>query len=385
MEDNANVNGEQGATQPAAELKPAESDAGVNTQLGIPEDNIIDNVDDLNAGFEYEPLFESEAISEEALKGEDVTGDEAANPEPKDEKAKEGADGEGKPKEDAAKDEGANTKKGTEEVVQKLNEKEAQISGLNTALHKERQTVRQLREQLQYIADENSKLKNTGDAEGAKFKDFKVLSDEEYEDLLVEDLEEANKYLHKLTKYTAYKSQEEKVAQNLQRNQEARQDFIEQGLRSLEQVIPGITSGSKPTIVNDLIAFSVDHGIAEDVLGVITDPKSSIVTPSGESYLLGPEAANITNFIKSVYDAVSSADVTKLRADIEAELRPQIEAEIQKTLIEKFKQNPSGDFRSLDTAPGAGNKEVKARAVIITESEFAKLSPQEQEAYLAGT
>ena len=103
-----------------------------------------------------------------------------------------------------------------------------------------------------------------------------------------------------------------------------------------------------------------------------------------ESLIMGDGAAQLIKLLKSTFEAVSNVpDESKIRTEIEAELRPKIETEVREVFVEKLKQDPSGgSFRSLDNVTGGAEKEVKPLTGPLTEADYARMNEQEKSALL---
>lgn len=372
--------------------------ANVETELKGAE--IRDNIESHNEGVTFEPLFESEDVSEAELRGEEpvAAGDKTATPEPKgdDDPAKKAAEeaakltgtdaeAEAKAKADAdvkAKEE-AEKAALPKDVAEKLSQMEEHVSGLTIAVGKERQQVKSLRTENQRLAAENEQLrqpKEAIDKEAEKFKDFKVLSEEEYDNLVDADPDAASKYLYKFNKYKDYQGQINSRKTTEAQAKSAEQEIVNYGIQELEKVLPGITQG-KNDLASKLTEFAIKHGVDDSVLAVLTDPRTKVITPRGENLIIGDGAAQLVSLIKSTFEAVSNVPD---REKIEAELRPKILAEVQREVIEKLKQNPSMGFRSLDALAGSGDKDAKPFTGIVTEADFAKMTDAEAKAALGG-
>ena len=371
----------------------------VNVETELKGAEIRDNIETHNEGVTFEPLFKDEGVSEAELRGDDsvAAGEKKADPGPKgDESTQKAAEEaaklagpDGKAEADAKVKADADAKAQAEkptlpkEVVDKLSQNEEHISGLTTAVSRERQTVKVLKTENQRLAAENEQLKQpkaSTDKEAEKFKDFKVLSEEEYDSLVDKDPDSASKYLYKLNKYQDYQSQIKNSKTIEARAKSAEKEIVDYGISELEKVLPGITQG-KNDLAAKLTEFAVKHGVDDSVLAVLTDPRTKVITPQGENLIIGDGAAQLVALIKSTFEAVSNVPD---RAKIEAELRPIIEAEVQKKIIDKLKQNPSMGFRSLDALAGSGGKDAKPLTGVITESDYAKMTEQEKAAALGG-
>ncbi|MCP4668842.1 MAG: hypothetical protein GY849_21095 [Deltaproteobacteria bacterium] len=361
---------------------------------------IRDNMDEHNFDIEFEPLFTEEGVSDAELMGEDATGEDTANPESKGDESKDEADekaeGEekagdeekgkepdqkaGEGEEDEQKADGEATEK--DAAGKEPDEKDKQITGLNTALHQERTALKQLRTQNQLLSAENEKLKTpkADPEEGDKFKDFKVLSDDDYDELLYEDPDEASRYLYRYNQYQAHLKATEERQLNQHKGQAAERELVNNGIRALEDVMPGITRG-KNEMAGKVADFAVNQGVNPEMVTILTDPRTKFMTANGDTYVMSDGAAQLVSLLKNTFESISSAPT---KESIEAELRPIIEAEVQKTFIEKLKKDPSGGFRSLDQVPGSGNKDTKVHGGTITEADYAKMSDAEQAALLGG-
>lgn len=367
------------------------------------DEDVRDNIEKHNVDQEYEPLFDDEAVSEDLLKGEDgATGESPAAPEPKGDKEspdkKEGA-----PAAEKKAQEEADKKKADEELEKrakeagktvdeikaedkakvKPDEKDEQISGLNTALHQERKMIKQLKARVAELETEITKGSSDDKSADDPFKDFKVLSDQEYEELLDDDPDEATKYLYKFGRYQEHQRKVETDQRLMHDAQHQVNALINEGIEALEAVIPGISKGEAKEDVKKLTEFALKNGFDNEVLTAITDPGTKIVTRDNEVLILSDGAAQVVKAIKSAYEA-STLNKDQIRKELEAELRPKIEAEVQKTLIEKLQKDPESGFRSLDMAAGSGLKEMKLTTGPISEADYARLSDKERAALLGG-
>lgn len=380
---------------------------------GLKDEDIRDNIDDPNADLEFEPLFDDESISEALLKGEeeDATGKQTADPEPKGEtedpkKADEKTDAE-KEAEKKAKEE-ADAKKAADDLEkrakeagktvdeikaedeakakaeaekEKPDEKDEQISGLNTALRQERKTTKQLKARVAELEASTTKDAEKDAEKDDEFKDFKVLSNAEYDELLDDDPDEAARYLYKFNRYQDHQRKIEQGQLEKHKLQSAMTELVNDGIDAMEKIIPGITKGEAKEDAKKLTEFAIKIGFDNDVLSALTDPGTRIITRDNDGFILSDGAAMIVSAIKSAYDA-SSVNKDQIRKEVEAELRPIIEAEVQKTLIEKLQKDPESGFRSLDMGPGSGLKDTQIPSGPLSEADYARLTPKEREALL---
>jgi hypothetical protein len=364
-----------------------------NVEAELSGADIRDNVEVHNDGAKFEPLFD-EGVTEAQLRGDDATGDKVADPEPTGDNAEKKAEdtekpedkkpnAEGKPDEKKADDKKDEKAEPPKEVVQELTKKDEHIAGLTTAVTQERQMVKRLKQEVQRLSAENQTLKapkESTDKEAAEFKDFKVLTGEEYDTLLEDDPDQAARYLYKYNRYRDYQDNVNRQRMSEHQAKNAEREIVTYGMQQLEKILPGVTQG-KNEMAGVLTDFAIKHGVAAEVLAVLSDPGTKVVTAEGENLLLGEGAAQFVQLIKSTFEAISNVPT---REKIEAELRPKIEAEVQEKLIKKLKQDPSGGFRSLDRIAGSGDKDTKSFTGILTESDYAKMTEAEQQAVLGG-
>lgn len=356
-----------------------------------PED-IVAESNDYNEGAELAPLFEGEAVSDAELRGE-TTEEEPAISEPTGETRSDekdtGDEETGKEEEAPAKDEEKEGDAAAKEEEEKPAAEDDTDKGKDDAPKAPPegyvpvaavQYERQKRHTAQAEADalraelEGLRAKASADEEG--LADFKVLTTKEFDNLLEEDPDAAAKYQYRYQRYREHQDNVVKEQAASTRAKEQSNTMVREGTAAIKALLPGFgTAGDKE--VSALVEYAEKHGFDPDVLDDVTNPATKIVTAKGDQYILGAGAASIVKMIKNAH-AVPSAE--NLRKEIEAELRPKIEAEVQKTLVEKV--TSGNDFKSLDTVTTTSDKDVRKPSRILSEAELAKLSPDEQERYL---
>jgi hypothetical protein len=265
------------------------------------------------------------------------------------------------------------------------------------ALHEVRGEVKYLKEQIQELskakpspAESKPEAKKSAVPEG-----FEVLTDKAFTELADEDPKEALLYMKNLGVYQEEKRQAELEEQrNLlkQRDESANKEKMQQIFadteKKMEEFVPGLFDENS-TASKELATFANDLGFTDDMY-YLTNPETQIILPGEtEPLLLGEQAASIIQTLATARNkinelSVKSADETKLREEItkevEADLRKTIEAE----LLAKFKTGPDETaFRSLTSVPSSESPEFADK--VLTMADYNKLSPEEQEAYLAGT
>jgi hypothetical protein len=99
----------------------------------------------------------------------------------------------------------------------------------------------------------------------------------------------------------------------------------------------------------------------------------------GVKNLIGSSGSNAPKLFKMISDNISKPDENAIRAKVTAELTPVITEQVTKQLMEKFKivEPPT----NLSKLPGAG---PTGKLAVETESDYAKLPPEQQEKWLSG-
>ena len=265
------------------------------------------------------------------------------------------------------------------------------------ALHEARDINKHLKNEnarlkvQQYESQDRAKVEPlVTEKELKEFKDFKPLSDEQFEEKYEDDSKAGLKYLQKLGQFHDFQRRqaEEKLATEQQeRELTAAASELERIYETtetlMEDVLPGIFDDK--TVQSELTEFATDIGFTEDLF-YLTNPETRIILP-GESkpLVLGEQAADILKMLVTARtrldeNKTAKIDNDKLKADIEKKLRKEIEKE----LLAKFKKSGDGDsYKSIDDIPTSEN-ENEFRNQVLSEAEFNKLTPAQQDAYLSG-
>jgi len=334
-------------------------------------------------------LFSDEAKpSEEELSGE---AKEAEKPSEKKEEAK--AEPAPTPKAEGEKPKEQPKKEAKEEVEKKPKEEPKKEKPPEGFVPKE--ALAQARSQVRVLKDELAKVKAEIQEKPAvqqripqddKWKDFKVLSDAEYDQMVDDDPIEAQKYTRKLMQYERYQEQQERAKAQVQQSKAHFQSLVDQSVKSIEEAVPGIYEEDSD-VASQLATFAVEHGFSDDnYLDAMTNPATLIIPPGHDkSYVLGPGAASLIKLLNNLRAKTKDAsDPAKLREEIQKEIEPKLREEITKELVAKFKGAGTDKFKSLTEVPGSGDK-PDASGKALTEAEWAKLSDEEREKYLQAT
>ena len=341
------------------------------------------NVDDLTREGpepkDFPPLFddEPEGYTEAQLTGEDeeeeASGEEdnSETPPPSDDQTK-SEDPKGDEKED---DETKEEKEEEEGDAVKPPPGYVPLA----ALHEERGKRQLLSQEIDALKSEVQTLKQLPLGEEKKTEEeFKVLTDEEFAELLEDDPTEAILYDRKLRAYEA------KQAAEAQR-QAQEQVIIDRSVKAMTEVIPDIYDPQSSTNA-ELSKFALEQGFDEAFLPVLTDPRTKVIPPGQtDPVLLGEAAVGQVKLLYSLYQQRNNDNRNALEAEIEAKLTPVITERVTKELMSKIKtsdNNPPG-FTSLGEAPGAGDEPFDITKNLTAE-QVDKLSPAKRRAYLGG-
>lgn len=244
------------------------------------------------------------------------------------------------------------------------------------ALKEAREENRQLKERLRQL--EAKALETPAQVEVPEVNpDFRVLSKTEFLELSEESPREALVYMQEFQEYKeAMRVKQEQETLSARRAQEV-EVLFEEAVEQMTAAVPGLFD-EDTTVQQELATFAEDIGFSKDMF-YLTNPETQIILPGEKTPLyLGSQAASIIKMLATVRDKVGATPVTAIRKSIEAELRPKIEAEV----LSKIKSGTKKPFVSLTDIPtSASTAPLKG---VLTEAEYARLSPAEQKAYLSG-
>ena len=192
---------------------------------------------------------------------------------------------------------------------------------------------------------------------------FKELSQDELAALKEEDPDEYNDYRINLIEH---REAQKRVA-----------DAERISLREVREAAAEVNDlTADQAIVDELINHGTASGFTAGDLAALSQPHTKIVTGDGKTRYLGKAAVA---FIRHL-DATRRVDKATVEAEVEARIRPGLVEQITKELLTKFKNNDG-----QTTLVGQGDKEFKKQLPArLTEAQFAKLSPKEQEEWLKG-
>lgn len=379
--------GQVAATEKATEEVTAEADVQADTgtgMIGKDPDNEIPSTDtSLDTPIEeLTPLFDEQAPSEAELSGDST--EEATATEKKEEGAAEEtekAEGEAETseKEPAEKE----TKSAEEETKEEVKADGKPPAGYvpHAALHEERVARQELRQE---VADLRQELAGIKQAKEVPAEDaFKVMSDEEFDELAEEDPSKAVKYQRNLDRHLRAKDVE--TAKDSARGEQNRQDqhIINSSFAKMDAAVPGLRDESN-SVNGDLRQFAVENGFDADFLSVMTAP-GTLILPEGaeKAVLLGDGAAGLVDMIYRLQSSSVKNDPKTLRATIKAELLKELTPKITEELMKKFKSPAHGaaDFKSLGDVPGGTSDGIVSTGG-FTEAQYAAMPPEQRDKLL---
>lgn len=229
-------------------------------------------------------------------------------------------------------------------------------------------------------------IKPIESSEDAKWKDFKELTDEEYEKLLDDEGPvETQKYDRKLRQYEKYKEQKARVEEDRARTSERLQSMISESAKKIEEAVPGIYAENSDTI-SRLATFAAENGFEnEDYLEILTNPETLIIPKNADKpYLNGPGALGLIKLLHGLQKKLSSpTNPTELRKQVEKELEPILTERITKQLLSKMRGTDKElAYRSLTEVPGSELAPEEASRT-YSEEEWGRL-PEEKRRQLLG-
>ena len=352
----------------------------------------------------FEPLFENEKVSEAELKGEESSTDEKpADSESSDEKTPEKEKPEKAEPEEAEKksEEPEKTDEKDPDVAEKPEEKPDPNAPPPKgfvpiqALHESRENERSLKDHIASLErnleliQAEKKVDTEKSEEPEMFKDFKVLSDAEWKELVAEDVEEALIYSRKLDEYNQYQSNKQREKQLELAEMQRTEAVIRDSVRLIAEKVPGIYEDDGE-VQRKLYDFGVENGFDGQFLTVMSNPATRIIPvgqdgkPTGKEYPLGKGAASLVSMINRFHEAISSNDAEKIRSEIEKDVETRLRNELSKELMAKIKNNEDvGSFRSISDAPGGSNEEPHMKKH-YSEKDFFNMSEEEKRRVLGG-
>ncbi|WP_022667912.1 hypothetical protein [Desulfospira joergensenii] len=318
---------------------------------------------------------EGESGDEGQGQGQEGEGQEKKSPEDSEKAGEERGSEEEKGKESEKDSESGKEKEAPAEVAQLTSDLEKMTehkTNLEKALSSERAKVRS----LQFALDQKP-VQTKKKPESKIDPEFKVLSDEEFDELWEENPKEAAIYQRKLFDHKQAVSEQKAEQKRIDDEERAERDFhqniIRTSLEEVSQAVPGIYDDE--SIGKALTEYAVEQGFQPDELVVLSNP-ATMVIPQGSDKPL-PLGKAAVSFVKFCSDAMKSKEV-----DI-SQIREEIRKEEADKLLKKFKDNPKEAAPGLDEVQTV-KVEIPGAWKPKTEEELAVMTEPEREAYYSG-
>lgn len=254
--------------------------------------------------------------------------------------------------------------------------KNRSLEAENTALASE---VAELRASVQKLETPPAKEEEGG---------FKKLSEQELSDLTEESPDEAIKYVVKLQAHTDQEIQNRLDAARAEDLATAQREHasavIGDAYTRIDKAVPGLYEEDSPAWT-ELTSFAEEIGITPEVFAMAATPEALGLLPGEtEPQLIGSKAADFIEAIVGLQEKLASRGTRKetMRSELETEIR----AEIEKELLAKFKKDGDPEHRSVSDLQGT-KTEVREEGFgdrVLTNTEFAALSDEDKNRYLAG-
>ena len=197
---------------------------------------------------------------------------------------------------------------------------------------------------------------------------FKVLDDQELEELAIDDPSEAVLYMHKLNRHTQEQHQQQQAIQ-------AEQALIVTARTEMEAAVPGLFDENSKAYDN-LEASAKEIGFTDDMF-YLTNPETMVLIPGEDTpRSLGQDAAKMVKMLASAKSQVGEkTDTEAVRAEIRAEVTKEVQAE----LLSKFKGD-SDVYKSLSSLSAASGGDKSGGSG----KSFGQMNEAERTAYLSG-
>lgn len=141
-----------------------------------------------------------------------------------------------------------------------------------------------------------------------QWKGFKVLSDEEFEQLRDEDPDEAIVYLRKEGQFQAYNK---KRRTEQEYTQAFEHQVLEDAWERIAEVIPNALERDRPEVqeaITELNEFALENGLTDQQLAILTNPSTRVIVKGSDGRervaMLGDTAAAVVKLIGKYHKAV---------------------------------------------------------------------------------
>lgn len=319
--------------------------------------------EELTGGEEAEAEAETESENLEEGKGQESS---AKPPEPADPKD---AKPEAKPEADAKPEE-----KPPAGYVPKqaLDEERHKRQSLSSELYQAKAKIAELESRTAKASAEKP-----GQESADEFKDFKVLSQQEFDELVEDDPIEAQKYQRKETRFIEHQRAKEREERSKREFEAVQNQVLQEAVDEIDHVAPGIWD-PKTGVGKELTATAEKFGISKQVASVMSNPGTIILDQkTGQQFILGSGAVEFVRLVKSVADFAKNNDPEALKKKLETE----IENSRAESIVRKIKTGSTGPVSLGDAS--SHNESIDG-SVPDDEDSFARLPDDVRRKALGG-
>lgn len=203
--------------------------------------------------------------------------------------------------------------------------------------------------------------------------DFKILSDDEFEELKGESAIDALQYMHDLNGHKEAIAEQARFDNQVATEQAALNDLVNESMEQISKAVPGVYEDE--AVGQKLTDYAIEQGFDNDALAILSNPATMVMVPGSKTPV--PLGKTAVDFVKFCSKSQTGSDSEALRAEITKE----VTATVTKDLLAKFKNNPGGI--SLDSVP-TSNSGSPTAFIAKSEAELKKMTYQEREDYYQG-
>lgn len=326
---------------PAQEQEPqaeSQDQAPALQQPGMFDDEAVTfSEEDLTRADEAEELAaQAEAIKKDGDADKESSAKPTESADPKESKKEEAADAAQKPDADQKPEE-----KPPAGFVPKqaLDEERHKRQSLSSELYQAKAKIAELETRAAKMPAEKP-----GQAE--EFKDFKILSQQEFDELVEDDPIEAQKYQRQETRFIEHQRAKEREERSKKEFEALQNQVLQESVDEIDHVAPGIWD-PKTGVSKELTDTAERFGISKQVASVMSNPGTIILDPkTGRQLILGSGAVEFVRLVKGISDFAKNNDPEAMKKKLEAE----IETSRAESIVRKIKNGPAGPV-SINEAP----------------------------------
>ncbi len=244
------------------------------------------------------------------------------------------------------------------------------------ALHEERKKRQEVQVENDSLTLQVAELQKRLSDQGEKSstEEFKVLSDDDLEDLKEEDPESWMQYKMDLMDHKQQQRDKDQDSLLLAQAQKKTDAVMTKAWEGIQELVPDIAEGGEKA--NTLANFATAHGFHQGYLAMMTNPGAKI-TVGDKTFPLGEGALSLVRLLNTV-----STNEKSQKETLETELRESITKEVTDEIMKKMKTT-NQEFKSIGDSPSGGSID-HINIESLTEEEYEKLPEAQRQALLGG-